>query len=365
MKHILFFSIVFFVSQTGCQENQSKKVPNLQQKALHFRNDFTAYNLNYFTDSLKNEFISFADFVTAKKIHFHTIDGKQKWSIDLKQLMDSEKEKFIYYHVVSPDSILLLSKYSNRIYLINQKAEVLKKLDYSRLLMEGIEFVPPIYVQGNTVFHAFNNYPVKQLTTQEEQLNWELESFGKNCIAQTSLKDESQTPEYIGQNLFNRFIKRNEILADGVHFYLNQSKIYYHSAYSDTIYSITKDQIRPLFKVQSEIGKIFLKPSTRSEYVKNTNCINEAYLKQAFITSLLFDNRRNLIYVLVRKPQVGEHFPFNVLVYDQAFKKRDEFQFDGTQHHPNGFIGKKGLYLLRNYDKTPNQKSFDLLTYEN
>lgn len=363
MKQFLFFSLCF-VFLVACQENHRKTAPNLQPKTLQFRNDFTAYNLNYFTDSFKREYVSFADFVTAKKIQFHTLDGKQKWSINLKSLMHSEKEKFIYYQVVSPDSILLMSKYTNRIYLINKQAEVLKKLDYSRLLVAGIEFVPPIYVHGKTVFHAFNKYPINTLSTQEEQVNWEYKSYQKGCIALTSLEDESRIPEYIGQNLFNRFIKRGEILADGVHFYLNKSKIYYHSAYSDTIYSISKNQVRPLFRVQSEMGKIYLTPSTREAYNKNTNCINEAYLKQAFITSILFDNDRNRMYVLVRKAQVGEHFPFNVLVYDQAFKKLDEFQFDGTKHHPNGFVGKKGLYLLRNYDKNPNQKSFDLLTYE-
>lgn len=363
MKSAFIFSFLL-VLLSGCDQKSKNNSFRLEEKALSFTTDFPAYNLNYFTDSNHTEFVSFADFVTAKKISFHSIDTKTKWSIDLKELIKTEKERFISYFPIATDSIILLSGNTNKIYLINRKAEILTKIDQSKLLVEGVEFGPPIYFEKNQLYYAVHHYPIEDLKTKNDLKKWDADYLKRAIIAKTPTNFRDSTPFYLGTNLISRFMKRDQLPAEGTHFFLNKSKIYYYSAYSDTLYSLTENGNIPLLKIKSTIGKIHVTASTREQYNKNTNCINEAYLKQSFICEVLFDNKRNLIYIFVRKPKNGKHFPFNILVYDQNFKKMNELEFDGIKYYTSGFVGEKGLYLLRDYNKRPNQKLFDLLSYE-
>ncbi len=363
MKFSILFGTLLFLF-VACNEINKNNSFHLEEKALSFTTDFPAYNLHYLIDSNHREFVSFADFVTAKKISFHSIDTKTKWSIHLKELMKSEKERFISYFPITTDSIMLLSSRTNSIYLINRKAEILKKIDQSKLLVEGVELGPPIYFEKNKLYYAAHHYPIGDLKTKNDLKKWDAEYLKKAIIAKTSINVHDSTPLYLGSNLISRFMKKDQLPAEGTHFFLNRSKIYYYSAYCDTLYSITEKGNIPLLKIKSPIGKIHVAASTREQYNKNTNCINEAYLKQSFICEILFDTSRNLIYVFVRKPKKENYFPFNILVYNPQFKKLAEKEFDGMKYYPNGFVGKKGLYLLRNYGKHPNRKLFDLLNYE-
>ncbi|MNU95256.1 hypothetical protein D3C71_852670 [compost metagenome] len=361
------FSILFgflLILLVGCNESNKNNSFHLEEKALSFTTDFPAYNLHYVTDSNHTEFVSFADFVTAKKISFHSIDTKARWSIDLKELMKSERGRFISYFPITPDSIVLLSGHTNKIYLINRKAKILKKIDQSKLLVEGVEFGPPIYFEKNQLYCAIHHYPIKNLKTKNDLKKWDAEYLKKTIIAKILINFHDSMSLNLGTNLISRFMKKNQLPAEGTHFFLNKSKIYYYSAYGDTLYSITENGNIPLLKIKSTIGKIHVTASTREQYNKNTNCINEAYLKQSFICDILFDNKRNLIYVFVRKPKNEKYFPFNILVYDKNFKKLNELEFDGKKYYTSGFVGEEGLYLLRNYNKRPNQKLFDLLSYE-
>lgn len=359
-----FLLVILLVSLIGCNQKHGKNAFRLQENALSFRTSFPAYNLNYFTDSQQREFVSFADFVTYKKMSFHALNSDETWSISLDSLMNAEKVKFVHYHIISPDSILLLTKYTNQFYLINRKAEVMKKINLSGLLIRGIEFVPPVYFGHNTISFAVNHYPTGKLSTQTEIDDWNARSMKMEQIGKLEIGTESGHPTYSGKNLISRFLHPNDLDAQGTYYIVNKQQVYYFSPYSDTIYLIHENRIEPLVKITSRIGKIHITPSSRKQYNENSNCVNEAYIRQSFICEVLFDDKRNLVYVFVRKPKDGKHFSFNILVYDRKFRKLNEVEFDGKNYYTSGFVGEKGLYLLRNYTKHPNQKIFDLLNYE-
>ena len=366
MKKInLIISFFFLILLLGCRDKTGNQSLKLEKKKLTFLNTFSSNKWIYLLDSKGKEYISFADFVTAKTITFHSINTKEKWSIELKDLMKSEKERFVSYFPITTDSIILLSSHTNKIYLINRQTKILKKIDQSKLLLDGIEFSHPIYFEKNHLYYAIHHSPLTSLRTKNDLKIWDAENLKKSIIAKTPINFHSTPPTQMGENLILRFMKSNQLPAEGTHFYFNKSKIYYYSAYNDTIYTITENTNIPLMKVKSNIGKAHVIASTREEYYKNTNCINEEYLKQSFICDILHDNNRDLMYVIVRKPKVDDYFPFNLLVYDKTLKKLDEIAFDGKEHEPYGFVGKKGLYLNRKSDQNPKQKSFDLFNYEN
>lgn len=359
---VTFVILLLFVS--GCSQKDPGKTLRLKEELLTYENSFPAYNLAHFTNSDNQEFLSFADFVTHKQILFHALDGSKKWSVDVKPLMNREKEKFICYHIISADSILLLTKYSNKLYLIDRNATILKKFDYSGLLARGIEFAPLIYSENKFIYLTLNHYPVRRLNTPNDINEWSAQAMRQEQIGRLEIGKDDQTIAYFGKNLINRFLASEDIDAQGTYYVVNREKIYYFSPYTDTLYAIHENKTEPLVKITSQIGKIHVTPSTREQYNRDADCINKAYVQQAFICEVLFDNYSERIYVIVRKPKVDDYFPFHVLVYDTHFKQLEELKFDGMKHLPTGFVGKKGLYLLRNYDKNPNQKSFDLLTYE-
>lgn len=360
------FAFIFCCSfLIGCGEKPAQQSFRLEEKKLTVSNTFFSNKWNYLLDSKGQEILSFADLVTAKKITFHSMDSKTSWSVDLKGLMKSTKERFIDYFPVSTDSIVLLSGGTNRIYLVNRKADILTKIDQSNLLLEGMEFGPPVYFEKNQVYYAMHHYPLTELNTKNDLKVWDAEYLRKPIIAKTPVNFHGEAPVQFGEKLLSRFNKDNALPAEGTYFYLNQSTMYYYSSYNDTLYSLTENRNIPLLKIKSRIGKIHVTVSTREQYNRNTDCINEHFLKQSCISDVLHDNHRNLVYVIVRKPKVGDYFPFNLLVYDQNFKKLDEIEFDGKKQNPRGFISKKGLYLQRKSDENSKQKSFDLFVYEN
>lgn len=365
MKKRHLISLLCFSLFMGCGEKTAHQSFRLDEKKLTVSNTFFSNKWNYLLDSKGQEILSFADLVTAKKITFHSMDSKISWSVDLKGLMKSTKERFIDYFPVSTDSIVLLSGGTNRIYLINRKAEILTKIDQSNLLLEGMEFGPPIYFEKDQLYYAMHHYPLIDLKTKNDLKVWDAEYLRKPIIAKTPVNFQGESPVQFGEKLLSRFNKDNALPAEGTYFYLNQSKMYYYSSYNDTLYSLTENRNIPLLKVKSRIGKIHVTVSTREQYNQNTDCINENFLKQSCISDVLHDNHRNLVYVIVRKPKVDDDFPFNLLVYDQNLKKLDEIEFDGKNHDPGGFTGKKGLYIERKTDKNSKQKSFDLFVYEN
>lgn len=360
-----FLFVILLGFLTGCDPGSKNKSFRLEVNALSFTTDFPSYNLNYFTDSQQKEFVSFADFVTSKKISFHSLDHAEKWSVSLDSLMNKEKERFIYYYVISPDSILLLTKQTNQFFLINRKAEVIRKIDFSKSQIQGIEFVPPIYFESNRICFAVNHYPVEKLNEAKEIGEWNALAMKLPQIGKLNPEKNPERVIYFGKNLVNRFLKPNNLDAQGTYFVINKEQVYYFSPYSDTLYLIHENKIEPLVKITSPLGKIHLTPSTREQYNQNAECINNAYIQQSFICEVLFDNKRELIYIFIRKSKTGKYFPFNILVYNQNLKKLNETAFDGMKYYPNGFVGEKGLYLLRNYSKHPKQKTFDLLDYEN
>ncbi|MNK24847.1 hypothetical protein D3C87_431620 [compost metagenome] len=362
MKKLNFiFCLSLLIS---CGEKTSLKALKLKEEKVTFSNTFPSDNWNYLLDAEGKEILSFADLVTAKKITFHSMDSKISWSVDLKPLMKSTKERFIAYFPVSTDSIVLLSGGTNRIYLINRKAKILKKIDQSNLLLEGMEFGPPIYLEKGQFYYALHHYPLTDLKTKNDLKAWDAEYLTKSIIARTPVNFHGEVPVQFGKELLSRFNQKDALPAEGTYFHLNQSKLYYYSSYNDTLYSLTRHQNIPLLKVTSRIGKIHITVSTREQYNQNTDCINENFIKQSCISDVLHDNHRNLVYVIIRKPKVNEYFPFNLLVYDQHFKKLDEIEFDGKNHEPQGFTGKKGLYLQRRFGENSKQKTFDLFVYE-
>lgn len=364
MKKTDLIFLLCFSLFMGCGEKPAHQSFRVEEKKLAFSNTFSSDKWKYLLDAEGQEILSFADLVTAKKITFHSMDSKASWSVDLKGLMRSQKERFIDYFPVSTDSIVLLSGGTNRIYLINRKAEILIKLDQSNLLLEGMEFGPPIYVEKGQFYYALHHHPLTDLKTKDDLKIWDAAYLRKPIIAKMPVDFHGEPPVQFGEKLLSRFIKDGELPAEGTYFYLNQSTMYYYSSYNDTLYSLTENRNIPLLKVKSRIGKIHIPVSTREQYNQNTDCINANFISHSLIDDVLHDNYRNLMYVIVRKPKIEDYFPFNVLVYTKDFKKLDEIAFDGKHQKPRGFVGKKGLYVERKTDENLKQKSFDLFVYE-
>ncbi len=216
MKYGFSFGI-FLILLASCSQSHQKELFRSEEKTLTFRTGFPAYNLNYFTDSQQREFVSFADFITFKKISFHSLNNNKKWSVNLGSLMDTEKVAFIHYRVISADSILLLTKNTNQFFLINRKAEVLRRTDFSKLLSEGIEFVPWVYFENQKLYFTVNHYPIKKISKKEEIADWNAHSMKLERIGKLNYEKKKKIRLFIMERTWSTAFLNRMILTHKEH----------------------------------------------------------------------------------------------------------------------------------------------------
>lgn len=269
----------------------------------------------------------------------------------------------------SSDSIFLTNHWENRVYLLNNKAEILKKytlenpdLHYGFYLMTNA--ASPMQKLGNKLYITLQNSSPDQSQTRS--------------VVELDLRDSSQ----------NYFIKGSSFLDSAFWGPLTPYTFSGTFNLEDSVFisSVAKDPEIRAYKLNS-LESPHIREITSSNYVSNFTSfpkkgknpplygygykeIASETNKKALFTAVIYDKYNGLYFRQIILPRTQENYElrvkgitFSMIILDKNLKKIGETKLPKGKYVPNFFfVGSKGLHLanLEKYNENENKLTFDI-----
>jgi len=346
-------------------------------KKVDFNTGFKSFSFKKHTINNK-EYIGFCDYNTRKKVVLQSLDLKEKYEIDLKKIIEAGN-RVVNIELINIDSILILSDYTNQLFLVNKNGDIVKHIDLLPYL---------------------NTY-------KDSTLSFELTSYGNHFLVndtmavfrlQTSLRGVEFTTysDYYGKKQKKSYpllFKIDNIFADSLkvsfglfdfnknfsrpngfnewilNYYFLNDDIFVTSIYSDTVYIVGIDDLKIKQKVKvktdSEL-KIYTMPILLTDLDKDDNLGNANHLSQGEIVSIEKDLTKNQYYISTYHDpkEKGAFFrSASLIILDSTFNKIDEVEIDTLNYRPEFLLLKEGLLFPEGYSKLRQHKDFNTNTF--
>lgn len=314
----------------------------------------------------QNEYVTFADLTSRRLIKVFNTEGKEVSDIHLGDFIE-KYGKISDFHLVSLDSIFLLTKYTNHIYLLNLETDEFIQKDYSRLLSDGIELSGPLNFVGNKVYCTIDYNPPfeSEILNLDQFLEANEEILRRSILFVDTAPRKSEISYNVElDSVYLRFADPMMIYVEGNHILCTDEVIIFYSSYSDSLYIYTADyELARVVGVESEFSDAKVKPVSVKEFMSNNNLVSKNFLDNGFIQDIEYDPYRNIYYCIIRHPAPREHRPFSILVLSEDFSKLYESEMDEEKYNTGIFVGSKGLYLsTSSYEN--GLHTFHIFTYE-
>lgn len=358
-KKIYFLGLILIILITGCKNNgnliETKEVTT-------FHVGFPTWNIKYFIEKGK-EYVAFADFITKKQISINSIAGIQLFTVSLEELMTKEKNGFNDFDIVSLDTFALLSKHSNKVYLINKKGEIIYKKDYSRYLLQNITLTFPFHLNDSNLLVGIDWAPV------DSTLNFSQYYRKKHVYYKGAIDSAFYNPEndlyFIFDSIYSRFLNDKQIGIGPIFISKHKKRILLSSIYSDSIYIFdNRIKLDSAFEVSSKFFPIDYISPTFEDEKKYKNDPSFGTTTHSKIVGIKFDRYRKQYYVYVAgSKEKDKYFPYSIIIFNKEYKKIDEIKIDSKKFIIQSFIGRKGLYI-RDLGNEYNVIKFTLFRYK-
>lgn len=353
-------SLVFASCETNLTNNKELRSSN---NKIVYDIGFPIRSYQYFKNE-RSEYLSFIDYTSYRKVSINSIDGIHRSTIDLNHLIEKENEDFNSFYTLNNDTIALLSKYSNKVYLINQRGNIILKKDYSDLLLNGLELYPPLSIDkgvlrtGTRIYHSYFD------TLSKSDIN-RIQNHSAKLFIDSHFVKQSRSSYLTLDSLYSRFTNDDEMSLETKRYIFVDDKIYFHSIFSDSVYIFNDDySLEDVKQISSNEFDINLKPTKFNVDKNNVKLSSKNAWYHSNVWKLLYDQYRNVFYCFIRGPYEENKFPFSIIIYDLDFNKLHEKRFDKDVYKPNGFVGSKGLYIERHGENEMKKKEFEIFNYE-
>jgi hypothetical protein len=271
----------------------------------------------YYDKKSKKPYFYFSDFVTAKKIEFHDMNGKKIKSVDVDSIVNSGYDIEDIY-VESFDSIYLLRRYKNELTLINSDGIARKnsdlsdnnqrdvKLEFGSSIFSGFgisdsKFILAVDVSNDNDFGDVNK--VERLKSYYNTMR-EMPAF---IMLEFNSRSKSFEYKEIFKGLRKEFTKRDQLIFELSYHYVDEKYLIYSSWYSNRlfIYDHQKRKKIKSLKIESDYTSIGGAAFAINE--QNLNKMDSLLLQKGAynggIRRFFFDKARDLLYVIVSHEQ--------------------------------------------------------------
>ena len=392
MKTIYLLLIIIIFS---CRSTEKPSSNLLKTNTISFNTGMSVRSKNigtYYSKTAKQEFIYFGNVETSKKIKIFSLDSKLRHSIQLDTVLKQCK-KIDDFNIVSKDTIIILSQYSNMLYFINVKGEIWKKQNLNL----------QINTPNNDFYEFCSSYTVGQTILNDTTII--LSSDWRNSFNDTIKRNNIEEVKYFYQNIWNtpKLLKIDNIYNDSLSYILayNQYKVLFpkdsnyiftqlplYTLINDKIYSFCdysnkitiikpndltiENFIEIELKNKFKIGRNKIE-SNKENIIDLQNIINVDTKEKSSIRRICYSQKQNLFFIKVLSKITYENFmktkyrPWVLNVYDSEFKKLDEITFN--EKSQSGIFMNSSLGLMIQDKKEikdySNQKiTFDIYEYK-
>ena len=364
---ILSFFFILLISCTSIDNRSEYSWKKIED--ITFETGFSTGDIKFF-NSNNREYIAFGELRTQLKIVIHEVGGPIVKTIDLSNFMKNESVMRLDYSMISLDSIILLSIYKNRVYLVDDKGDVLHKKNYNSMTYKGqrIELWLPLYFNKNSITCSSMATINDDFPTSPSLNDWR--DFGETkkrfpyLFTDKNFFDDSIHKEMKYPNFKSQFTKRNDQALEPPLSCITDSLTILFSHYSDTLYIYTQQgELLKKVKVISKYNPPNCRPRSFDDCRKNMNLINENLQEHGIIARVKHDPYRNFFYCMLYGPKEEKHRPFSIIIYDEGFAPLEEIKINETVYS-NFYVGERGVYLKKLPTESFEVNEFTIYRYE-
>lgn len=381
MKIFTLYTFLFSLLISSCNnvsDNVSeKKITIKPSKEIVFDVGFPTmnrYSNIYYSLPDSTEYICFGDVNTNKKIVMFTLNGEKKYDIPLNYVIN-DGENIEDFSVISPDSILVLSQYTNKLYFLNQKGECWKKIYLDSIVKpangDKFEYSSSMYqdfiLNKNTLIFGCEWRSNKNDKEPKEQLEYSKYFYNNSFKASYFLKISNIFKDSIKykfglKNFHSKISNEPAVMVEGNSYYHYNNRLFCFSWYSDKIFEINPDllTIKKEIQIKSKYTEIGCTPIPLNENTQNNlqDLINKNLQTQGLMNRFLYDNYRNLYYIIARHTASPNHIKdkkkadelaSSLLIYDENFNKLKEILMPTESYlTSNILVYKEGILISNN-----------------
>lgn len=368
MKLIFYFSTLLFLL-LSCKQPEGKATLKAVGETT-YQVGYEPRWTHYFKDK-EQEYVAFGEFETFKTIKIFNVYGKNIYTLSLTDFTKTNGVILEDFCMVNLDTIALLAKH-NLIFLLDNKGTLLRKIDYSKYIVEGIELDRPLFIKNNIIRCgiAYNDFG-NPITMDYKYYH---DFFARNDLFYQLMIDTIKTnpenelqPVFMLDSLFTRFIPKDHFHVESTKITFTEKENIYQSNYTDSVYHYDLNgHLKQIHTIKSNYFNTKLTPVSVRENYKNNRAFQENIYNGGYISKLLWDNTKELYYCTVIgkwSPETRDNIPFSIIVLDKNFNKLDEFLMDEQIYRTSMFVNKNGLNILTN-KSTFKQKIYTTLRYE-
>lgn len=369
MKRIVF-NLLLLTILIACTHNTSNKTFN-HIKNYTFYSGFNSGNMQ--TKKInKKEYICYGDLKTRKKIAIHSLDNSEKYFVDVSAI-NTLGEQAIAYAVNNFDSIYLLSKYSNFIFLIDSSGTIKNKYNFNKnpLINAQFELSPissPFLYNKSTFILSLNFKPNNshRFDTPSDYIKYYSDCKKSYQLCKISnLNKDTLDLQFGTKNLYANFTKSTDLTIEGNHYSQVNNMIIFTSAYSDSLYLIDPItlSLKEKIKITSDYSQAYISPISIADSFNNSKLLNQNFKSNGQIRDIVYDKSKQLYYCSIsHKPKSietpwSDPIPWSIIVLNEEFNKIDEIKMDEKKYTYSIMMCSQGL-LVSNYSETKEEDDF-------
>lgn len=319
------------------------------------------------------EYLYFAEPVTKKVLDIMTLDGKLKWHVPLEALK-SLNEKVEGIQILSPDSIMVLSMYTNNLYCFNSEGEAWKHIDLNPILekLGGGEhevFVPSFggrfYKNDTLLFIGTSKMEFEKEPSWEEIDGVRKEfNFANNAphfFQFTNIFSDSIQADVGLVGYTAKYLCGKDSMALGAFQYLwTENELIRFSEYSDQFHVVSPNtlEVADTVLARSQHSPVGCTPLLVEFKNFESGAIVETRQTQGCMVQMVYDKYRELYFLSVKhdvlqrtdieKVKDGKG-PWSLMVYNSDFELLKEILMPELTYAPeNLLVCKQGLLIGTN-----------------
>jgi hypothetical protein len=374
--HWIFTLLTVFVA--ACDEQEQKPEQAIVKSNSHLEwqlgySSFAQHSGAFINKADGIEYIYFAEPLTKRVLDILTINGKLKWHIPLDALK-SLNEKVEGIQILSPDSILVLSMYTNHLYCFNSKGEVWKYVDLNPLLEKLGGGDHEVFV-SSFGGDFYKNDTLLFLGTSrmefEKQPSWEAID-----VVRKAFNFANSAPHFFRfVNVFSnrmqadaglvgytaKYLCGSDSMALGAFQYLwTKNDLIRYSEHSNQFHSVSTSSLEVMetISARSQYSSVGCEPLLVEFKNFESGAIVETRQTQGCMVQMVYDNYHNLYYLSVKHDVRNRkdlddvrdgRGPWSLMVYNSDLELMNEILMPEQTYAPeNLIVCKQGLLIGTN-----------------
>ena len=361
---LLSITLLFYACSSSIQKKDS--IEKIEE--IPFHSGFISGNVQI--ELFNNEeYICFGDYKTHKKIAMHGLQSQKKHLVDLSKVIKSG-EKILAYEVVNLDTIFVLPYYSNKLYCINREGTIWKEVDLNPYLggkdkYELQRSSTPFLYDKSTFIFSLDYVPQKNKGDNHFTTLMAHRHASPMLFKVENIFSEKPKTSFGLDSLYTHFMSNIHVNIEGNRFSFLNNRIFFQSAYSDSLYVINSKSmlVKKKIKILSRFSELRIKPLSIDEFLRKSRTINDNFKSNGQMVRFIYNKEKDLYYVFAKHKNKGSETPWSIIILNSDFQKIGEQRIDHKIYNPFGIMTEKGLLIQHKTNSTQNLNNYEKNIY--